>query len=150
MSIEKQAYADMVSAMKANDVLKRETLRLLMSEIKKERIDSRKELTDEDVMKIIKSGIKKRQDSIELFKQGKREDLVEKTQSEIKILEIYLPKQMPQEELEKIITELIVKLGAISPKDTGRIMKEVMSNYGSQVDGKIVQQIVSSKLNVTK
>lgn len=146
MSIEKQAYADMVSAMKANDVLKRETLRLLMSEIKKERIDTRKELTDEDVMKIIKSGIKKRQDSIELFKQGKREDLVEKTQLEIKILEVYLPKQMPQEELEKIIVEIIAKLGAGSPKDTGRIMKEVMSNYGSQVDGKIVQQIVSSKL----
>jgi len=147
MSLEKQIYADMVSAMKASDVLKRETLRLLMSEIKKERVDSRKEPTDEDVMRILKSGLKKRQDSIELFKQGNREDLVEKTQAEIKILEIYLPKQMPKEELEKIISDIISKLGATSPKDTGRIMKEVMSNYGAQTDGKLVQQIVSSKLN---
>jgi uncharacterized protein YqeY len=146
MSIEKQAYADMVAAMKSNDVLRRETLRLLMSEIKKERVDSRKEPTDEDVMRIIRNGIKKRQDSIELFKQGNRNDLVEKTQAEIKILEVYLPKQMPKEELEKIITDIIAKTGAASPKDTGRIMKEVMSTYGSQVDGKIVQQIVSSKL----
>jgi uncharacterized protein YqeY len=117
-----------------------------MSEIKKERVDSRKEPTDEDVMRIIRNGIKKRQDSIELFKQGNRNDLVEKTQAEIKILEVYLPKQMPKEELEKIITDIIAKTGAASPKDTGRIMKEVMSTYGSQVDGKIVQQIVSSKL----
>jgi uncharacterized protein YqeY len=150
MSLEKQIYADMVSAMKTSDILKRDTLRLLMSEIKKERVDSRKEPTDEDVMKIIKNGLKKRQDSIELFKQGKREDLVEQAQAEIKILEIYLPKQMAKEELEKILSDIITKLGATSPKDTGRIMKEVMANYGSQVDGKLVQQIVSSKLNITK
>lgn len=146
MSLEKQIYADMVSAMKSGDVLKRETLRLTMSEIKNEQIDTRKELTDNDVVKIIKTGLKKRQESIDLFRQGNRQDLVDKTQKEIEILQVYLPKQLSKDELEKIVTQTIAELGVSSPKDTGRVMKEIMAKYGSQTDGKTVQQIVSLKL----
>ncbi len=148
MSLEKTIYSDMVGAMKSADVIKRETLRLLLSEIKKEHIDSkRKELTDTDVIKIIKSGLKKRQESLELFRQGNRQDLADRAQKEIEILEVYLPKQLSPEEVEKIVIQVVSELGASSPKDTGRVMKEIMSRYGSQVDGKTVQQIVSSTLN---
>lgn len=146
MSLEKQIYADMVGAMKSGDTLKRDTLRLTMSEIKKERIDTRKELTDTDVIKIIRTGLKKRQESIDLFRQGNRQDLVDKTQKEIDILQVYLPKQLSKEELEKIVAQTIAELGVSSPKDTGRVMKEIMAKYGSQADGKLVQQIVSNKL----
>lgn len=150
MSIEKKMYYDMVQAMKSNDTLKRDTLRFSLSEIKKERIDSKKELTDADVIKIIKNGIKKRQDAIELFKQGNRQDLAEKTQKEIEIFNVYLPKQLSAEETEKIVADIITKLGISSPKDTGKIMKEIMSNYGSQIDGKTVSQIVAAKLSTAK
>lgn len=140
MSLEKQIYSDMVNAMKSQDTIKRETLRLLLSEIKREYIDAkRKELTDTDVIKIIKSGLKKRQEALDLFRQGDRQDLVSKTEVEIKILEVYLPKQLSREELEKIVTEAISTIG----KNQGMIMKEIMSKYSSQVDGKTVQQIVS-------
>lgn len=142
MSLEKQIYVDMVSAMKQGDVLRRDTLRLTFSEIKKERIDTRKELTDDDVIKIVKTGLKKRQESISLFKQGNRQDLVDKTQKEIEILQVYLPKQLSKEDLEKIVTDTIAATG----KNQGMVMKEIMSKYGSQADGKLVQQIVSSKL----
>lgn len=150
MSIEKKMYYDMVQAMKSNDTLKRDTLRFSLSEIKKERIDSKKELTDADVIKIIKNGIKKRQDAIELFKQGNRQDLAEKTQKEIEIFNVYLPKQLSAEETEKIVADIITKLGISSPKDTGKVMKEIMSNYGSQIDGKTVSQIVAAKLSTAK
>lgn len=150
MSLEKQIYSDMVGAMKSGDNLKRDTLRFLLSELKKERIDSRKELTDADVIRITKSSIKKRQDSLELFKQGNRQDLFDKTSTEIKMIEAYLPKQMSVDELEKIIVDIITKLEAVGPKDTGKVMKEVMANYGSQTDGKTVQQIVSAKLTPAK
>lgn len=149
MSIEKQIYSDMVAAMKSNEILKRDTLRYLLSEIKQMRVDTRKELTDADVIKITKGSIKKRQDAIELFKQGGRQDLVDKNTAEIKLLEIYLPKQLSPEELDKIVTDTIARLGITNPKDTGRVMKEILSVYGSQTDGKTVQQIVSSKLSVT-
>jgi len=143
MSMEKQIYADMVSAMKSGDVLKRETLRLLFSEIKKERIDTRKDLTDSDVTKLVKTGLKKREEAIQLFRQGNRHDLVDKTQKEINILQVYLPKQLSPEEIEKIVTDTIASIG----KNQGMIMKEIMSKYGSQVDGKTVQQIVSKQLS---
>lgn len=148
MGLEKKIYNDMVLAMKSNDVIKRETLRLLLSEIKREYIDAkRKELTDVDIVKIIKTGLKKRQEALELFRQGNRQDLVDKTKTEMNILEVYLPKQLNQEELEKIVTQTISELGTANP---GRIIKEIMSKYSSQVDGKTVQQIVSSKLSGTK
>lgn len=142
MSLEKQIYADMVSAMKSGDVLKRETLRLLFSEIKKEQIDTRKELTDSDVTKLVKTGLKKREEAIQLFRQGNRQDLVDKTQKEMQILQAYLPKQLSPEEIERIVTDTIAAIG----KNQGLVMKEIMSKYGSQVDGKTVQQIVSQSL----
>lgn len=150
MGIEKQIYADMVNAMKSGEVFKRDTLRYLLSEIKQQRVDTRKEPTDDDVIKIMKSSIKKRTDSIEMFKQGSRQDLVDKTQTEIKLLEVYLPKQLSSAELEKIVVETIARLAVTSLKETGRVMKEVMAAYGSKTDGKAVQQIVAAKLNAAK
>jgi len=145
MSIEKSMYDDMVNAMKTGDAEKRDTLRYVLSEIKKERIDTRKELNDDDVMKIVKSSLKKRRESLEMFKQGNRQDLVSKIEAEIKLVESYLPKQMSAEELEKIVSDTLALLGiaAPTPKDTGRIMKEIMAKYGSQTDGKSVQQILA-------
>lgn len=145
MSLEKDIYKDMLNAMKSGDTLKRETLRFLLSEIKKENIDSgRKGFNDQDIIKIIKSGLKKRQEALELFRQGNRQDLVDKTQKEIKILEVYLPKQLTREEIERIVTDAITTFG----KNQGLIMKEIMSKYGSQVDGKTVREIVSARLSL--
>lgn len=145
MNMEKTIYNDMVASMKAGDVIKRDTLRLLLSEIKNEHIDSRKELTDADIIKIIKTGLKKRQEAIQLFRQGSRDDLVDKTQKEMDILSCYMPKQLTGSELEKIVAEAIAALG----KNQGLLMKEIMSKYGSQTDGKTVQQIVARQLSQT-
>lgn len=146
--MQKRIQKDMLQAMKDNDAIKKDTLRLLLSEIKNEQIKLQKELKEEDIIKVIKRGLKTRQEAIKLFRQGNRQDLVDKTQAEIKVLETYLPKQLSREELEKIVAETISELGATTQKDAGRVMKEIMSKYSSQVDGKTVQQIVSSRLSI--
>lgn len=144
--MQKQIQKDMVQAMKERNEIKKETLRLVLSEIKNEQIKQRKELGDEDVTKILKRGIKTRQEALALFQQGNRGDLVDKTKIEIKVIESYLPKQLSKEQLENIVAEIIKETGAETAKDAGRVMKAVMEKYGSQADGKTVQQIVSSKL----
>lgn len=150
MSLEKQLRDDMISALKAKDEIKKQTLRLLVSDIKKISIDTKEELKDPDILKLIKTGIKKRKEAAELFKQGNRQELVDKANDEIKVLEVYLPKQLSKEELESIVEQTMNEIGAKEPKDIGKVMKEVMSKYGSQTDGKSVQQIVSAKINKNK
>ncbi len=144
--MQERIRKEMMQAMKDKAEIKKETLRLILSEIKKEQIDKRKELTEEDITKIIKRGLKSRQEALKLFQQGNRQDLVTKTQAEIKVLEAYLPQQLSPEELEKVITATITELGASTAKDMGLVMKTVMSKYGSQVNGKAVQQAVAAKL----
>lgn len=133
-------------AMKSGDKTRRDALRMLLSDLKKEQIDSRKELDEATATKIVKRGIKKRKESIEQFKIGNRQDLVEKEEAEIKILEEFGPKELSEAEVEKIVEAAIQETSASSKQDTGKVMKAVMGKHGGQVDGKMVQKIVASKL----
>lgn len=137
---------DMLTAMKNKETVKKDTLRLIVSEIKKDQIDNKKELSESEIQKIIKRGIKSRREALKLFQQGNRNDLAETTQQELKVLEAYLPAQLPTSELEKIIIATITELEAATPRDTGKVMQAIMSKYSSQVNGKTVQQLVAAKL----
>ena len=145
--MQKQLQKDLIQAMKDKDEVKKDTLRLIISEMKNEQIKQKKELNEEDNLKIIKRGIKTRKESIELFNRGNRVDLSKKTQKEIELLKQYLPKQLSGEELENIATNTINEIGAQGPQDIGKVIKAIMSKYSSQADGKTVQQLVSKKLN---
>lgn len=133
--------------MKQKDQFKVDTLRMAMSEIRKGEIDSRKDFTDDEVIKVIKKGVKTREDAIEMFKQGSRNDLVEKESKEIEILRKYLPAQLSIAEIEKIVIDAIAELNASAPKDIGIVMRHVMQKHGSQIDGKTVQEIARLKLS---
>lgn len=134
------------AAMKSGDKMRLETLRVILSELKKEEIDSRKPLDEEAATKVLKRSLKKRKESIEQFKAGNRQDLVEREEAQLKILEEFCPQQMTSSDLEKIVAAAIADTGAKTKQDTGKVMKAVMGKYGAQVDGKAVQQIVASKL----
>lgn len=136
----------MQAAMKSGEKRKLETLRMILAEIKKEEIDTQKTATDENVLGIIKKGIKTRQESVSQFEKGGRMDLSEKEKIEIEVLKAYLPSQLTGEALKKIVDEVIATLKATSKKEMGLVMKTVMGQYGSQVDGKEVQSLVSEKL----
>lgn len=146
MTLAKKIYDDMITAMKAKENIKKETLRLLYNEIKNQAKDTGKDVPDSGVLKLIKSALKKRRDALALFQQASRDELVTQAETEIKILESYLPRQLDQPELDKIITATIQALAA-GPRDTGRVMKEIMTKYGMQTDGKTVQKLLAARLS---
>ena len=146
MSILQQLIEDMKQAMKAQEKLKLSTIRLLISDLKKEKIDSGKDLTPDQEIKILMSAAKKRKEAIEAYQAGNRQDLVEKEQQELAIIHQYLPAQMSAQEIAKQIDEIIQSTGALSMKDLGKVMSEAMKILKGRADGKIVQQLVREKL----
>lgn len=137
---------DIKVAMKARDMQKLETLRFLRSEIKNLEVNERKEPTDEDVAAIVGKAIKSREDAIEQFKAGGRDDLVAKEQFQIEICRAYQPKQLSEAEIESLVDEVIAATGATGKKDTGRVMKEIMPRVKGKADGKLVSAVVGRKL----
>ena len=147
MALMEKIMQDMKEAMKSKEKERLSTIRMLISEIKKRQIDSGKEFDDNDILGVIKSMVKSREDSVKAYREGGREDLAEKEEREVEVLKAYLPKQLSEEEVEKIVEEAIKESGAQTVRDMGKVMKIVMGKYGSQVDGKIVNKIVKEKLS---
>jgi len=126
-------------AMKAKDEAKTTTLRTVNAAIKQKDIDvararGEQHISEEEVLNLLQSLIKSRRESIELYKQGERQDLVDKESAEIAIIEQFLPKQMSDDETRAAIRELVVSLGASSVKDMGKVMAALKSNYAGQLD----------------
>lgn len=137
---------EMRSALKSGEKRKLETLRMVVAEAQKDEIERQRPLNDDEVLALIKRGIKTRAESISQFEKGGRQDLVEKEKEQTEILKIYLPQQLSVEALKSAVQEVIATLKVSSKKDMGLVMKTVMGKYGSQVDGKEVQGIVASLL----
>ena len=137
---------DLVKAMKEKDKDKINTLRLLNSAIKNEEIKKRDKLEDSEIAILVQKEIKKRREAIELYEKGGREELADNEKKELKILEIYLPEQLSDDELAKAIDAAIEEVGAAGPSDMGKVMKVVMSKHQGQVDGKVVRELVQKKL----
>jgi len=147
MTLEEKIEVDLKEALKARDAIRVSTLRMLKAGTKNLAIEKRVEkLEDRDVLSVISKQVKQHRDSIEGFTKGGRQDLVDKEKAELAILEAYLPKQLPPEQLRAIIKSTIEKVGAKSKADMGKVMKAVMEEVKGQADGKLVSQIVSEEL----
>ena len=136
----------MKTAMKAGDKATTAYARNLHAAVRKREIDDRVDLDDAGVIKIVQSLAKQRQDSIEQFKQGGREDLVANEEAELKFLQGFLPAQMGEAEIRKIVEAAVAQSGAKSAKDMGAVMKILMPQVQGKADGKLVNQIVREKL----
>ncbi|HEF3675266.1 TPA: GatB/YqeY domain-containing protein [Campylobacter coli] len=147
MNLKEQILNDIKEAMKQKDDFKRDTLRTLNAAFKQVEVDERIELSDERILKIIASEIKKRKDAIELYSKGGREDLAQKEQKEIALFESYLPQQLSDEELQAALKEMIANLGVSSLKDQGLVMKEAKAKFGARVDGKRLNVTLGELLN---
>lgn len=147
MSLINQISKDLIEAMKAKDVLKTSTFRLLMSSFKNKQIEVGHELTDSEAQGVIVKAAKQRRESIDAYKKGGREDLASKEELELKVLDNYLPEQMSEDDIEKVIVEVIAEVGAAKAGDTGRVIGEVMKKLRGQADGAVVSRIVSEKLS---
>ena len=138
---------DLVESLKQKNEIKTSTLRLVISEIGNARIAKGGDLTDEDIAQVIAKEAKKRQESIGAFKKGERQDLAEKEEKELSILKTYLPAQIAQDELIKIVDSQIAEIGAKDIKDLGKVMSAVLSKVKGRADGGAVSAIVKSKLS---
>ena len=138
---------DIVTFMKEKDTLKLQTLRGVKGEIDLEQINSKAEINDELVITVLTRQIKTRKESITEFERGNRLDLVEKTNSEIKLLETYLPEPLSKEELMQVIDSVFSKVNPTSNKDMGLIMKELTPLIKGKADMKEVSMIVKDKLS---
>ena len=131
---------DMKAAMKARDGLRTSTLRMVYSALKNEGIALRRELTDQDVLRVLQKGVRSRKEAVELYRKGGREDLASKEEAEIEILQAYLPGEMSPQEVQEEAAKLIQELGLESPKQIGLFMKAFMERFQGRVDGKAAQQ----------
>lgn len=173
MSLKEKIQNDMKGAMRAKEELRLSVLRMLSAAIHNKEIEKRahpvrnhpdqsrgavpqaeqisngareEELNDEETIAVLRSELKKRRDAMVEFEKGGRKDLAEKESAESKILEAYLPAELPEEELEKIVREVVSGLGEVTPKDFGRVMGEVMRRVKGQASGDRVSQAVKKAI----
>src|SRR3990167_10317843 len=139
--------SDLNQSLKSKDEPKVSTLRLLLSALNYKKIEVQRELTDQDILSVIQKEVKKRKESIELFKQGKRDDLVAKEEAELQILQPYLPQQLSEEELIRLVDQAIQERNATALVQMGIVMKQVMAKAQGQADGKLVSELVKKRLS---
>ncbi len=142
--IRQQLYDDMKKAMLAHDTERLGVIRFVISEIKNREIDAKHELTDEEVIELLRRETKRRSEAINQYTQGGRLDIVETEKKELTIIETYLPKLMSLEAIEAIVEEV---LPTLATRDFGQVMRAVMAQVKGQADGKMVSEAVKRKLN---
>ncbi|MFQ6678114.1 MAG: GatB/YqeY domain-containing protein [Fidelibacterota bacterium] len=137
---------DMYAAMKNSDREKVVTLRTALSKLKDKKIEKREELSGQEEMRVLKTMVKQRNESIEMFEKAGRDDLIEKEKKEKKILEAYLPQMMSAEELGTMLDKIISETGASSMSDIGKVMPEIMKRSAGRADGKLAQVLLRKRL----
>jgi len=147
MSLNEQIKSDMKDAMRAKEIVKRDTLRNIQASIKQIEVDERREVTDTDVEAILMKYMKQREDAKVQFAEAGRTDLVEKEEAEIAIVKSYLPEPLDDAELESLLKEVIASVGAESMKDMGKVMGAAKSVIGSRADGGRINQTVKELLS---
>ena len=149
MSLKQKIQSDLKEAMKAGDVLRRDTLRMLDSAIKNVEIEKKKRETglgEEEILEVVSRAVKQRQDSIKQYEDGGRPELAQKEKEELNILMEYMPEQLDDDAIRSAVVEAIVAAGAVSVSDMGKVMGVVMAKIKGQADGNKVRQIVAEEL----
>ncbi|MEF9992008.1 MAG: GatB/YqeY domain-containing protein [Romboutsia sp.] len=146
MSLKVKLQEDLKSSMKNKDTVKKSVVTLIRASIKQFEVDHRVELDDEAIIDIIAKQMKQRKDALVEFEKAGREDLVNETEAEIKVLTEYLPQQLSEEELNEIVKSTISQVGATSMKDMGKIMSVIKPLVKGRADGKLINELVKANL----
>jgi uncharacterized protein YqeY len=146
VNLREQLEADLKTAMKSGDSLRRETVRGIRGAIRNREIEVGEELDDEGILRVIRGLVKQRADSIEQYSAAGRGELADKEAAERAVLESYLPAAPGPEAVEAAVREVIAEVGAEGPRDMGRVMKPVLARLGPAADGKLVSETVKRLL----
>jgi hypothetical protein len=147
MTYKDEINEGLKKALKEKDALRVSVLRMLLSSLGYKEVEKRKPLTQEEFYGVVKTMMKQHAESIESFKKGQRQDLVEKEENELQILKEFEPAQMSEVEVAQEVDNVIETLGARDQKDMGRVMKVLMEKLASRVDGKVLSQMVRNRLS---
>lgn len=145
--LKQQIEEQIKNALKGGEELRLSTLRFLLSAIKNEEIAKQREVTDEEVISVVRHQVKQRKESIEAFQKGGREELAGKERQELEILNKFLPQQLSEEEVKKLVQETIAELPESERKNFGKVMGMVMSRLKGQTEGNIVAKVVKEVLS---
>lgn len=146
MQLRERLNAEMKQAMKDRDSLRLSTIRMILSTVKNRDIEKRSELSDAEITETIVTLCKQRRESIRLFKEAGRQELVDKEEAELKLMQEFLPQQLTREELETLVEEAIAATSASGGKDMGKVMKHLQPSVSGRADGKLVSEVVKEKL----
>ncbi len=146
MSLKEQLFIDLKEAMKAKDSLRKNTIQSVRTAVLQEEKDKQVTLSEDDVIGVVASQVKKRKAALPDFIKSGREDLISELKTEIEILESYLPEQLTEEELTTMIADVVNEVGAISMKDMGKVMQVMTVKAKGRADNKLVSQIVRKLL----
>jgi uncharacterized protein YqeY len=147
MSLKQRIISDLTASMKAQDAPRTSTLRMVKAAMMNREIEKGGELDDEEMMKLLRSLVKQRRDSVEQYEKGGRQELADKEKTEIDVIEAYLPQAASRDEIEAAVAAAISETGASSMKDIGRVMKAAQVTLaGKNADGRTVSEIVKAKL----
>ena len=144
--LKEQLASDLKDAMKAKDEIKKNAVQMVRAGVLQVEKDKKTTLDDEGIIEVIAKEVKKRKDVLPDFEKAGRADLIEATQREIEILTKYLPSQLTEEELDKIVSETVSETGASSMKDMGKVMSALMPKVKGRADGKTVNELVKKHL----
>lgn len=143
----KKLEQDMMQALKSKEKEKAGALRLIISKCKNKAIELRKELSDQEIIKVLQTVAKQHKESIKLYKEGNRNDLVEAEARELGFVEVYLPSMMSEEDLRGLVSSVVAEVGATNMADFGKVMPNVMKQGAGKIDGNTAQSIVKELLS---
>ncbi len=147
MNIDEKVNSEMIAAAKAKDQVRLSAIRMVKAAMHNREIDLKRKLSEVEFLQLLSSMVKQRKDSIDQFRKGGREDLVNKEEAELKVIQAFMPQQMSEEDVAREIETAIKEVGAIGIKDMGKVMKVLMQRLTGKADGKQVGEKVKEKLS---
>ncbi len=147
MSLKERLMDDLKQAMRDKDALRRETIRMVRSAVRYAEIEWQREATDEEIISLIQREVKRRQEALEMFRKGGRQDLVTTEEAALKILQEYLPRQLDEQEIRQVVERIVSELGASGPSQLGPVMRKAMAELRGRADGRLVNQIAREILS---
>lgn len=138
--------ADLKTAMREHDVVRRDTIRMARAAVQNLEKSLLRDASEDEVLDVLRRQVKQRKESIDMFRQGHREDLVAEEEAQLAILTEYLPQQLGEQEVRQALAEIIAELGATGPQQMGTVMREAMSRLKGQADGGLVNRLARELL----
>ncbi|HEY51724.1 MAG TPA: GatB/YqeY domain-containing protein [Dehalococcoidia bacterium] len=146
-TLKQKLSDDLKQALRSGDALRKSTIRMLMAAINNAEIARQAKMEDSDIFGVISKEIRQRRESIEAFKQGNRQDLVDKEAAEIEVLQGYLPQQMSRQEIVQAARQVMAEIGAEGPGDKGKVMPKLIAQLKGRADGREINEVVSELLS---